>query len=182
MFYFIKKLRCLLLVKTIWRKYQIGNDFHSGRSVILWAKNQLVIGDNFYIGRFSQIECDAIIGNNVMLANQVALVGRYDHNYQQIGVPTRLASEIRDPDYSWKGLNLKVVIKDDVFIGYGSIILSGVIIEQGSIIASGSVVTRDVEPYSIYGGVPAKKIGNRFENDEDLEEHIRLYKLNKHGK
>ncbi len=48
---------------------------------------------------------------------------------------------------------------------------------QGSIIASGSVVTRDVEPYSIYGGVPAKKIGNRFEKNADLQEHIRLYLL-----
>jgi chloramphenicol O-acetyltransferase type B len=173
----MKKLRCILLVKTIWRKYQIGSNFHSGRNVSLWAKNQLIIGDNFYIGRFSQIECDAIIGHNVMFANRVALVGKYDHNYQQIGVPTRLASQIRHSDYSWKGLHSKVVIEDDVWIGYGSVILSGVRIGLGSVIASGSVVTRDVEPYSIYGGVPAKKIGNRFENDIDLQEHIRLYKL-----
>jgi len=174
----LKKLRCFILVKIIWRKYHIGRNFHSGRSVSLWAKSHLVIGDNFYIGRFSQIECDAIIGHNVMFANRVALVGRYDHNYQQIGVPTRLASQIRHPDYSWKGLNSKVVIEDDVWVGYGSIIISGLRIGQGSVIASGSVVTRDVEPYSIYGGIPAKKIGNRFENNTDLQEHIRLYKLN----
>jgi acetyltransferase-like isoleucine patch superfamily enzyme len=70
------------------------------------------------------------------------------------------------------------VIEDDVWVGYGAIIISGVRIGKGSIIASGSVVTKDVEPYSIYGGVPAKKIGNRFANDADLHEHIRLYKLN----
>jgi acetyltransferase-like isoleucine patch superfamily enzyme len=175
MLYLLKKFRCLLLVKTIWRKYKIGRNFHSGRSVFLWAKNQLTIGDNFYIGRFSQIECDAIIGHNVIFANRVALVGRYDHNYQQIGVPIRLASQIKQPDYSWKGLNLKVVIEDDVWIGYGSIILSGVRIKQGSIIASGSVVSKDVDSYSIYGGVPAKKIGTRFENETDLKKHINLY-------
>jgi acetyltransferase-like isoleucine patch superfamily enzyme len=178
MFDLLKKLRCILLVKTIWRKYQIGRNFHSGRYVILWAKSQLVVGDNFYIGKFSQIECDAIIGHNVILANRVALIGKYDHNYQQIGIPTRLASRIRQPDYFWKGLHLKVVIEDDVWVGYGAIIISGVRIGKGSIIASGSVVTKDVEPYSIYGGVPAKKIGNRFANDADLHEHIRLYKLN----
>lgn len=57
-----------------------------------------------------------------MLGNKVGLIGRYDHNYQQIGVPIRLASQIRHHDYSWKGLNLKVVIEDDVWIGYGTII------------------------------------------------------------
>lgn len=178
MFGLLKKIRCFLLKKTIWRKYQIGKNFHSGRGVILWAKSQLIIGDNCYIGRFSQIECNAVIGNNVMLANKVALVGRYDHNYQQIGIPTRLASNIRQVDYSWKGLDHKVIIEDDVWIGYGSIVLSGTRIGCGSIIAAGSVVTCDAEPYSIYAGVPARRIKNRFNSDEDLQEHIRLYKQN----
>jgi acetyltransferase-like isoleucine patch superfamily enzyme len=141
----------------------------------MWAKHSIVIGDNFYIGKFSQIECDAEIGNNVMMANRVALVGRYDHNYMQVGVPTRLASRISDKDYNWKGLNEKVVISDDVWIGYGAIVLSGVSIGQGSIIAAGSLVTKDIEPFSIYGGVPAKKIKNRFDNEEELKEHIRIY-------
>jgi acetyltransferase-like isoleucine patch superfamily enzyme len=141
----------------------------------MMAKHTISIGDNFYIGKFSQIECDALIGNNVMLANFVGIVGKYDHNYQQIGVPTRLASRIRDKDYSWKGLTSKVIIEDDVWIGFGSIIMSGVKICKGSIIAAGSLVTKDVEPYSIYGGVPAKKISNRFNSDSELEQHIKLY-------
>ena len=142
------------------------------------AKHTISIGDNFYIGKYSQIECDTIIGNNVMLASFVGIVGKYDHNYQQIGVPIRLSSRIRDTDYSWKGITSKVIIEDDVWVGFGSIILSGVIIGKGSIIAAGSIVTKDVEPYSIYGGVPAKKIENRFENETDLREHIRLYDIN----
>ncbi len=175
MFKSLKRIRDLYLVKIVWRKYQIGKSFHAGRSVFMWAKNTIIIGDNFYIGKYSMIECDAIIGDNVIIANRVALVGRYDHNYQQVGVPIRLASQIRDTDYDWKGLNLKVIIEDDVWIGYGSIIVSGVRIGQGSIIASGSVVTKDVEAFSIYAGVPAKKIGNRFDNDDDLKKHLQLY-------
>jgi acetyltransferase-like isoleucine patch superfamily enzyme len=178
---FIRELRFFFLKKIVWRKYNIGKNFYCGRSVNLWAKKCLQIGDNFYIGRFSQIECDAIIGHNVMFANMVALVGRYDHNYQQIGVPTRLSSSIRHPGYSWKGLDSVVIIEDDVWIGYGSIILSGVKIGKGSIVAAGSVVTGDVSPYTIVGGVPAKRIANRFENDNDLQEHIRLYNLNYNG-
>jgi len=146
--------------------------------VYLWAKHTITIGDNFYIGKFSQIECDAEIGNNVIFANHVGLIGRYDHHYQQPGIPIRLASQIRDKDYNWKGLDEKIIIEDDVWVGYGSIILSGVRIGQGSIIAAGSVVTNNVQSFSIYGGIPAKKISDRFENESDLSEHIRLYNLN----
>ena len=129
----------------------------------MYARNNITVGDNFYIGKFSQIECDAEIGHNVIIANSVAFVGRYDHHYQQIGIPTRLASSIRDKNYNWKGLEEKVIIEDDVWIGYGAIILSGVKICQGSIIAAGSLITKDVEAFTIYGGVPAKKIRNRFD-------------------
>ena len=158
----LRRLRFIFLVRIKWRHYSFGKNPYIGRTVYMWAKHSITIGDNFYIGKFSQIECDAVIGNNVIMANRVALVGRYDHNYQQIGTPIRLSSQIRDPDYSWKGLNQSVVIEDDVWIGYGAIILSGVRIGKGSIVASGSVVASDVESYSIFGGVPAKKIGNRF--------------------
>jgi len=161
-------------VKIRWRQYKIGKNFHAGRHVFLWAKKHLHIGDNFYIGRYSFIETDTIIGDNVLIANHVCLVGRYDHHYQQTGVPIRLASQIRDKNYNWKGLNQKIKIENDVWIGVGSIVLSGVTIGEGSIVAAGSVVTKDVEPYSIYGGNPAKKIASRFENDNQLSEHIRL--------
>lgn len=178
MFGLLKRLRDLFLVRIIWRKYQIGRDFHAGARVRLWSKNKLIIGDHFYIGRDSQIACDAIIGDYVGFANKVGLIGPYDHNFHQVGLPMRLSSRIQDCDYNWKGDSLKVEIEDDVWVGYGSIILSGVKIGQGSVIAAGSLVTRNVDPFSIYGGVPARKIGERFENEIDLHEHIRLYNLN----
>lgn len=173
----IRKIRFMYLIHFKWKRYSFGKNPYIGTYVYMWAKNTIKIGDNFYIGKFSQIECDAEIGNNVMLANRVALVGRYDHNYTQVGVPIRLASKIRDKDYCWKGLNEKVIIKDDVWIGYGSIILSGVTLGVGSIVAAGSVVTRNTEPYSIYAGVPAHKVGNRFLNDNDLQTHIEKYNI-----
>lgn len=178
MIQFIKNLRFFYLTRIKWRKYKFGSNPYIGRMVYMWAKNSITIGDNFYIGKFSQIECDAQIGNHVMFANNVALVGRYDHNYQQFGVPTRLAESIRQKSYNWKGLNDITVIEDDVWVGYGSIILSGVRIGKGSIIAAGSLVTKDVESYSIYGGFPARKLRNRFDSDIDLKNHIDLYKKN----
>jgi len=178
MIFFIKKVRNLYLCHIKWHRFSIGKNFHAGRAVFLWAKNNIIIGDNFYIGKYSIIECDARIGNNVIFANHVSLIGRYDHHFQQLGVPIRLAKQIRDKDYNWKGLNQALVIEDDVWIGLGSIVLSGVTIKRGSIIAAGSVVTRNVEPYSIYAGNPAKKIRDRFDSLEQQNEHIRLYHLN----
>jgi acetyltransferase-like isoleucine patch superfamily enzyme len=171
----IKKLRDIYLVKVKWRKYEIGPGFHAGRRVGIWAKRTLKIGREFYIGRDSQIESDCIIGDFVMFGNKVAVVGRYDHNYQQVGVPIRRAMEIRDEDYNWKGIeSAPTIIGDDVWIGYGSIIMSGVHIGSGAVIAAGSLVVKDVEPYAIYGGVPAKKLKDRFSTPDDQAEHARV--------
>lgn len=80
-----------------------------------------------------------------------------------------------------------IVIDDDVWIGYGATILSGVHIGQGAVVAAGAVVTKDDPPYAIVGGVPAKVIKYRFEPEmieellkidygklskEDIEKHI----------
>ncbi len=172
----IRRLRFYYLKNIRWKNYTIGTNFYAGMRVNFWAKNSLVIGKNFYIGRDSQIETDCLIGDNVIFGNKVAIVGKYDHHYQQLGVPIRMASRIRDEDYNWKGLDSKTIIEDDVWIGYGAIIMSGVTIKKGSIIAAGSVVTKDTEPYSIFGGNPAKKITNRFSSEEDLKNHIKLEK------
>ena len=173
----LRKILQIYQVYFKWRKYSFGKNLHVGRGVIMWARNGISIGDNFYMGKYSQIECDAIIGNDVMFANFVSLVGKYDHNYTQVGVAMRHASRIRDDNYNWKGINQKVVIEDDVWVGHGAIILTGVTIGKGSIIAAGSVVTCNVEPYSIYGGNPARKIKDRFLTQEDNAEHIRLCSL-----
>lgn len=171
----LRILRTFFLVTIKWRKYSFGRNLYIGRAVYMWAKNGITIGDNFYIGKYSQIECDAEIGDNVMFANRVALIGRHDHDFRAIGTPTRLSISIRHKDYKGPGLYEKVVIEDDVWVGYGTVILSGVTIGQGSIIAAGSVVTKNVEPFTIYGGNPAHKIKDRFLNDEQKSEHIQIY-------
>lgn len=175
---FLKRIISFYQRRIKWNRYSLGKHFHAGRGVRLWARDGIRIGDYCYLGRGSQIECDVEIGNYVFTGNNVAFVGRYDHKWDEIGKPMLFSQRIRDPDYSWKGIGLKTIVEDDVWIGYGSIVLSGVTIGRGSIVASGSVVTGNVDPYSIYGGVPAKKIRSRFDSIEDMEEHIRLFKKN----
>lgn len=170
MFKILKKIRIWLLKQTYWRRYKIGLNFHVGRNVTFWAKNKIEIGDNFYMGRNSQIECNAIIGDNVLIANNVALIGKNDHEYRTVGVNIRKAKKIRDKNYDGKEIDSCVSIGSDVWIGYGVIIYSGVNIGNGAIIAAGTVVCKDVFDYEIVGGNPAKNIGYRF-NKEEVRRH-----------
>lgn len=171
----VVRLRDLYLVKLKWRKYRLGENFHVGKGVSLWAPESICIGKYCYLGRGSQIECNVKFGDYVFAGNNVAFVGRYDHNYTEVGKPVLLSSRSKDPDYNWKGKGEVTIVEDDVWIGYGSIIMSGVKIATGSIIAAGSVVTKDVDAYSIFGGVPAKKLKDRFEDKETLDKHIAMY-------
>jgi chloramphenicol O-acetyltransferase type B len=167
----LKKIYLFFLINTIWKNFKIGKNFHAGIRTRLWAKNFLIIGSNFYIGRDSLIETDCIIGSDVIIGNKVGIIGKYDHNFQQIGVPIRRASQVRDFDYNWKGIGQITKIGNDVWIGYGATIIGGVTINDGAIIAAGSVVTKNVEEYTIYAGNPAKKIADRFNSVEEKELH-----------
>ena len=147
-----------------------GKGFTFGRGTVFWAPHQIVIGSNTYIGKYCTVQADAEIGNDVLIANNVGLIGRYDHDFHIVGKTIKESPRIGEGDYCFKGLNRKIIIENDVWIGFGSIVMTGVVIGRGSIVASGSVVTHDVAPYSIVGGVPAKKIGNRF-TPEQIRKH-----------
>jgi serine acetyltransferase len=68
----------------------------------------------------------------------------------------------------------EVVIGDDVWLGFGAIVMSGISVGRGAVVASGAVVVKDVEPYSIVGGAPAKLIGWRFSSSDEICRHERM--------
>jgi len=173
----LKVLRCnLLLMKH--RNVSLGQGSTFGRGTVFYSPNQTNIGDNVYIGKYCSLETDIEIANDVLIGNNVGIIGKYDHDYSYIGKSIKDSPWIGDYNYEFKGKGLKVIIENDVWIGYGTIIVSGVKIGRGSIIAAGSVVTKTIDPYTIVGGNPAKIISRRF-SAEDIIEHELLYKSNK---
>jgi acetyltransferase-like isoleucine patch superfamily enzyme len=160
-----KVLRRLLMyvMKSLFKKV--------GKNVVFNPFDQLSysnieIGDDVFIAKGASIAAAIAtirIGNKVMFGPNVTIRGG-NHNTTQVGkymydVKEKLPENDQD-----------VIIEDDVWIGAGAIILRGVRVGTGSIIAAGAVVNKDVPPYSIAGGVPARVLKYRFE-EEELERH-----------
>jgi len=105
------------------------------------------------------------IGNYCSIANNVAFLVARDHRISTVSsYPFKqMMNYAQDSDYYDAISKGDIVVDDDVWIGYNATILSGVHIAQGAIIAAGAVVTGDVPPYAIVGGVPARVIKYRFE-------------------
>lgn len=111
----------------------------------------LVIGDFSGIGADCVVPRNTIIGKYVMMAPEVHIVTN-NHRFADTGTPMCM----QGPEPSGP-----TIIEDDCWIGVRSILTPGHRIGTGSIVAAGSVVTRDVEPYSIVGGNPARLIRKR---------------------
>lgn len=119
------------------------------------------------------------IGNYCSIASEVMFILDADHNPYTISTFPFKVKCLGTERYEAisKG---DIVVGDDVWIGFRATILSGVHIGQGAIVASGAIVTKDVPPYAIVGGIPAKVIKYRFDNKTiDLLKNVDFGKLDK---
>ncbi len=145
-----------------------GKDVYFSSKPVVSKKNILYVnGNNVFVGKNCNFRANVIIKNKVMIASNVAFVGG-DHRFEK--------SEICMID-SGRDVFKTIIIGNDVWIGFGSIIMQGVEIGNGSIVAAGSVVTKDVEPFSIVGGNPAKLIRKRFLSEEQIKHELYLKNL-----
>lgn len=123
-----------------------------GRYTTFQGSGKIVFGRRSYCNSFCLFGANELIsiGSDVMIADAVCIRDS-DHIYSDLDRPMSVQGIVSSP----------VIIEDDVWVGRAVIILRGVRIGRGSIIAAGAVVTKDVERYSIVGGVPASVIGRR---------------------
>lgn len=130
------------------------------------------IGYASYIGMNCFICAD--IGRYSCIANNVITTSGTHPTKKWVSVHPAFYSSMKQCGFSYTDKNLfnestsRITIGNDVWIGASVTILGGVKIGDGAIVAAGAVVTKDVEPYTIVGGVPAKEIRKRF-NDEQIE-------------
>lgn len=122
-----------------------------GSTIHMWA--------NFFNPENIKIGEDTIIGDHVFLDGRAKLsVG----NHVDIASYVLIYNSQHDIESEdFHAVEKDVIIQDYVFVGPRVIILPGVIIGKGAIVGAGAVVTKNVEPYTIVGGIPAQKIGNR---------------------
>lgn len=160
-FNFIKtKLRFQLFVK----KYRKLNSHNETFPVNMFRLEKVKIGNITYgeinITDYSNDDTKVEIGHYCSLAPGVKLMLGGEHRPENISnFPFKHKLGLELNEARSKG---SIIIKDDVWIGANSIILSGVCIGQGAVVAAGSVVTKNVPPYAIVGGNPAKVIKSRF--------------------
>mgnify|MGYP004527534365 CR=1 FL=1 len=126
-----------------------------------------VNGDRLKIGKFCSIACGArFLFNSANHAMRSLSNYTFPIFYEEWGLDSK---DIRD---AWDNKG-DIIVGSDVWIGYEAVILSGVTIGDGAIIGARAVVTHDVPPYTIVGGVPAKPIRRRFD-DDTAERLLRL--------
>lgn len=136
-----------------------GMKIGSGSAIHMFASfynmSNIEIGEDSIIGEWAVLDGreKLEIGNHVDIASQVMIYNsQHDVNVEHFAA---VETVIKKP----------VVIEDYVFIGPRAIILPGVRIGKGAVVGAGAVVTKDVEPFVVVGGVPAKIIGERqFKN------------------
>lgn len=167
----LRRLRTMVKAAACRKVLVHGSDLHIGVRTRIWAPDEVRVGDHVYIGKDVNIEANCRIGNFCLIANKVAIIGRHDHDFSRVGFPVRYAPWIGSRRFDSPYRDELAVIGDDVWIGYGAIVLTGTTIETGSVVAAGSVVTKSVPPYSIVAGVPARVIGRRFADRETIERH-----------
>ena len=165
-----------------------------GRRAFIRRKNQMYnvqLGNYSYVsGPYSYVR-DCKIGNFSSIGRG-CMIGLHNHKLDAITTSTILTSTRMGfiSDVAKFDRVITTNIGNDVWIGANVLIIAGVKIGDGAIIGAGAIVTKDVEPFSVVAGVPAKFIRNRFDtqtinklsklqwwhwNDTDIRKHIDLF-------
>lgn len=134
-------------------------------------RDMVEIGDHCVIMMGAVLNIGAVIGQRTMIDMNVVVGGRaIVGNNCHIGAGTVLAGVIEPPSAD------PVIIEDDVMTGANVVVLEGVKIGKGAVIAAGSVVIKDVEPYSVMVGIPAKllkKVDDKTKSKTQLMDALR---------
>lgn len=164
------------------RKWRFKNKNNSTVAKTIFEMNAVTVGrytyGNLDVRSWGSENEKLVIGDFCSIANTTFVLGGGNHNYSHFSTfpsKVRFLGAIREA-YS----NGPIVVSDDVWLGIDTMVMSGVTIGQGAVVAARSVGVKDVPPYAIVGGNPAKIIKYRF-SSEIIEKLLKVNfkKLNK---
>lgn len=167
----IKFYISLIIFRKKWKK---KNQKNSTFALNMFEMQYVHIGRGTYGGLriYNDSDKNLYIGSFCSIAENVVFLLGHEHYVDRLSTypfKQRLGLS-SDKDAFSKG---DIIVDDDVWLGYGVTIMSNVHIGQGAVVAAGAVVTKDVPPYAIVGGVPAKVLKYRFE-PEMIEELLKI--------
>lgn len=156
--------KCLLPIRSIIRRMRyckhklmlrnklvVGENVNFGRYVELRCPNFAKFANNINVGPWFVAETNLDIGSDVLISSKVSFVGN-DHE---------VYDKSKSIYYQGRRPASTVILEGDNLIGFGAIVVGNVKIGKGCIVGAGSVVTKDLPPYSICAGVPARVINYR---------------------
>ena len=143
------KIRCWYVTKIMGVMNPHSQNYFE-ENVYLGSPKAVTIGEHCHINENVFIQ-GAVIGNKVMIAPNVSILhNSHNHNRTDVAMIEQGVTTNNPP-----------IIEDDVWLARNVIVLPGVTIKKGTIVAVGAIVNKDTEAYSVYGGIPAKKIKSR---------------------
>lgn len=161
----IGHLKYLCSVYAMKKKWRQQNSHNNTKLERLCPAELIHVGNHSY--GFLDVHCSnrenqLLIGNFVSVGYRSVFLLSSEHDIQRVSTfPYKV--EVCGVDYEGESRG-DIVVGDDVWIGFGATILSGVHIGQGAVIGAGAVVTKDVPPYCVVGGNPARTIRYRFDD------------------
>lgn len=167
---FVNKIKLKIFIKK-WRK---KNNHNTTNPINIFFMDMVTVGKGTY-GSLNILTYNTKsklnIGNYCSIAQEVKFILSADHPLDTVSTfPFKVKCLGEKLEGVSKG---DIIIEDDVWIGYRSTILSGISIGQGAVVAAGSVVTKDIPPYAVVGGVPARILKYRF-SEEVIEKLIQI--------
>ncbi|TLX73976.1 acyltransferase [Labilibacter sediminis] len=125
---------------------------------VLYGGAEIRSPNNLHIGE------GAIIGDNSILdARHGIIIGEHVNFSSNVSLWT-LQHDYNDPNFSTEGQGGSIIIEKRAWLGPNVTVLPGIKIGEGAVVGAGSVVTKDLEPFKLYGGIPAHIIGDRNKN------------------
>lgn len=137
-------------------RFSHGRAISMARGADIRSPHYFELGDHVSLGKNFTCEADTRVGSHVLISSNVSIIGD-DHPFADRSMTVYDSPRLDDSS---------VEIGSDVLIGFGTIIVGTVRIGDGCIVGAGSVVVRDLPPYTICAGVPAKPLKPRYPDAE----------------